>query len=89
MELPVKCEMSSDDADSFSNPRVLLGVVHTLVPDADKDAKNNIVSHFDCGAITENTLYALNQVQQRHITPEELEISRTEIFFTMSNSKKN
>ena len=31
-------------------------VVYTLVPDADQVAKNLKVSHFDCGAMTENTL---------------------------------
>ena len=54
-------------------------VVYTLVPDADQVAKNLEVSHFDSGAMTENTPYALNQVRQCHITPEELEISRTKI----------
>ena len=36
-------------------------VVYTLVPDADQVAKNLKVSHFDCGAMTKNTLYALPQ----------------------------
>ena len=54
-------------------------VVYTLVPDADQVAKNFKVSHFDCGARTENTLYALNHVRQCHNTPEELEISPVKI----------
>ena len=54
-------------------------VAHTLVPDADQVAKTLKVSHFDCGAMTENTFYALNQVRQCHITPEELEVSQTKI----------
>ena len=54
-------------------------VAHTLVPDADQVAKNLKVSHFECSATTENTLYALNPVPQCHITPEELEISQTKI----------
>ena len=54
-------------------------VVYTIAPDADQVAKNLNVSQFDCGAMTENTLYALTQVRQCHITPEELEISRTKI----------
>ena len=54
-------------------------VVHTLVPDADQVAKNFEVSHFDCGAMTESTLFALNQVRQCHITPEELEFSQTRV----------
>ena len=39
-------------------------VVFTLVPDADRIARNVKVSHFDGGAMTENTLCVLNQVQQ-------------------------
>ena len=54
-------------------------VVYTLVADADQVAKNLQASHFDCGARTENTLYALNQVGKLHITPEEQEISQTKI----------
>ena len=54
-------------------------VLHTLVPDADHVAKNPKVSHFDCSAMTENTPYALNQVRQCHITPEDMEISQTKI----------
>ena len=54
-------------------------VAYTLVPDADQLAKNLKVSPFDCGAMTENTLFALNQVRQCHITPEEFEISQTKI----------
>ena len=54
-------------------------VVFSLPPDADQVAKNLKRSHFDCGAMTKNTLYALNQVQQCHITTEELENSQTKI----------
>ena len=50
--------------------------INTSVPDADQVAKNNKVSNFDCGAMTENTLYALNQVRQGHITPDEIEVSQ-------------
>ena len=54
-------------------------VVYISVPDADQVVKNLKVSHFDCSAMTENTLYALNQVRQCHITADELEISQTKI----------
>ena len=54
-------------------------VIYTLIPDADQVAKNLIVSHFDCGALTENALFALNQVRQCHITPKELEFSQTKV----------
>ena len=63
-------------------------VAYTLVPDADQVAKNLKVSHFDCGAMTENTLYALNQVRQCHITPEELEISQTKIILYTKHFRK-
>ena len=64
-------------------------VAYTLVPDVDQVAKNLKVSHFDCGAMTENTLYALNQVPQCHITSEELEISQTKIILYISISEKS
>ena len=51
-------------------------VVYTSVPDAAQVAGNPEVSDFDCGSMTENTLYAFNQIRQCHITPEELEISQ-------------
>ena len=52
-------------------------VLYTLLPDADQVADNLKVSHLDCGAMTENTLHALNQVRQRHIKLEDLDLSRT------------
>ena len=54
-------------------------VAYASVPDADRVSKNLKVSHVDCGAMTEDTFYALNQVRQCHIKPEELEISQTKI----------
>ena len=63
-------------------------VVYTLVPDAGQVAKNLKVSHFDCGAMTENTLYALNQVRQCHITPEELETSQTKLILYTKHFRK-
>ena len=47
------------------------------------------MSHFDCGAMTENTLYAINQVRQCHITPEELEISQTKILLYTKYFRKS
>ena len=63
-------------------------VAYTLVPDADQVAKNLKKSHFDCHALTENTLYALNQVRQCHITPEELEKSQTKIILYTKHLRK-
>ena len=33
-------------------------------------------THYDCGGMTENNLYALNQVSKRNLAPEDLEVSR-------------
>ena len=63
-------------------------VVYTLVADADQVAKNLKVFHFGCGAMTENTLYALNQVRQCHNTPEELEISQTKMILYTKHFRK-
>ena len=54
-------------------------VVYTLVLAADLVSMNLKMSHFDCGAKTDDTLYELTQVRQCHITPEELETSQTKI----------
>ena len=37
------------------------------------------VTHYDCGEMTENNLYALNQVSQCKIAPENLDVSRAKI----------
>ena len=51
-------------------------VVFNLTPDEDQVAPALKVAHFDCSEMTENTLYAINQVRPCHITPEDLEISK-------------
>ena len=86
MELPLK--ISAMTLFLFQILVFCAEVVYTLVPDADQVAKNHKVSHFDCGAMTENTLYALNQVRQCHITPEELEISQTKIILYTKHFRK-
>ena len=59
-----------------------------MFPDADQVAKNLEISHFDCGAKTENTLFVLNQVRQCHITPQELEISQTKTILYTKHFRK-
>ena len=54
-------------------------VTFHLVPDADQVAPALKVSHFDCSSMTENSLYAINQVRPYHYTPEELEVSKATI----------
>ena len=54
-------------------------ITNSLAPDADQVAPALKVSHYDCSEMTENTLYAFNQVRLCHITPEEFEISNARI----------
>ena len=87
MELPLKCPAMT--LFLFQILVLCYEVLYILVPDAGQVAKNLKTSQFYCGAMRENFLYALNQVRQYHITPEELEISQTKSIFTLSTSEKN
>ena len=58
------------------------------VPDADQVAPAHKVSHFDCSSMTENSLFAINQVGPCHITPEELEISKATITLYTKHFRK-
>ena len=44
-------------------------------PNLDDIAENLSVSHYDCGEMTENKLYALNQVRPCHVSPENIEMN--------------
>ena len=50
-----------------------------LVPDADQVAPALKAAQFHCRSMTENSLYAKNQVPPVFITPEELEVIKTMI----------
>ena len=63
-------------------------VGYTLVPDADHVAPALKVSHFDCSSMTENSLYAINQVRPCHITPEELEVTKATITLYTKHFRK-
>ena len=63
-------------------------VVLNLTPDEDQVAPALKVANFDCSEMTENTLYALNQVRPCHITPEELEISKAKIVLYTKHFRK-
>ena len=47
--------------------------------DLQKIASQLKVTHYDCGEMTENNFYALNQVSQCNFAPENLEVSRANI----------
>ena len=54
-----------------------------LVPEADQVAPALKVSHSYCSSMTENSLYAINQVRPCHITPDEVEFGKaTNILYT-------
>ena len=63
-------------------------VTFHLVPAAGQVAQAIKVSHFDCSSITENSLYAINQVRPCHITPEELEVSKATIALYTKHFRK-
>ena len=50
-----------------------------LTPDENQVAPALKVAHLDCTEMTENTLYAMNQVRPCLITPGELEISKAKV----------
>ena len=54
-------------------------VVFNLTPVEEQVAPVLKVAHFDCSEMTENILYAINQVLPCHITPEELEINEAKV----------
>ena len=86
MELPLKSPAMT--LFSFQILVFCSKFVYNLVPDADQVARRPKLSHFDCGAMTENTLYALKQLRQCHITPEELAISQTKTILYTKHFRK-
>ena len=63
-------------------------LVFKLTPDEDQVAPALKVAHFDCFEMTENTLYAINQVRPCQITPEELEISKAKVVLYTKHFRK-
>ena len=59
-----------------------------MTPDEDQVAPALKVAHFDCSEMTENTLYAINQIRPCHITPEEMEISKAKIVLCTKHFRK-
>ena len=60
---------------------ILASIMNGKLENADlqKIASQIKVTHYDCGEMTENNFYALNQVSQCNIAPENLEVSRAKI----------
>ena len=86
MELPLQ---SSATTLFFFQLLVFCSEVgYTLFPDAYQVAPALKVSHFDCSLMTENSLYAINQVRPCRITPEELEVSKATITFYTKQFRK-
>ena len=57
----------------FNLARFTIGKLENA--DLQKIASQLKVTHYDCGEMTENNLYALNQVCQCNIAPENLEVN--------------
>ena len=72
----------------FETLALTVEVVPNFTPDEDQVAPALKVAHFDCSELTENTLYALNQVRPCHITPEELEIRKVKIVLYTKHFRK-
>ena len=56
--------------------------------DLQKIASQLKVTHCDCGEMTENNFYALNQVSKCNIAPENLEFSRAKITMYTKNFRQ-
>ena len=63
-------------------------IVLNLTPDEDQVTQALKLAHFDCSELTENTLYAINQVRPCHITPEELEKSKAKVVLYTKHFRK-
>ena len=59
-----------------------------LQPNMANVAKAIKVTHFDCNAMTQNKLYALNQVEQCKVAPENLEVSRASVTLYTKHFRK-
>ena len=86
MELPLKCPAMT--LILFQILALYTEKTFHLVPDADQVAPALKVSDFDCRSMTENSLYAINQVRLCHITPEELEVSKSTIALNTKHFRK-
>ena len=63
-------------------------VVFNITPDEDQVAPALKVAHFDCSEMTDNTLYAINQVRPCHITPEEVGKSKAKVVLYTKHFRK-
>ena len=59
-----------------------------LNPNPDDVSKKLRVTHFDCGEMSQNTLYALHHVEQCKIAPENLEVSVARISLYTKHFRK-
>ena len=63
-------------------------IILNLILDENQVAPALKVAHFDCSEMTENTLYAINQVRLCHITPEELKIIKAKVVLYTKHFRK-
>ena len=95
-KFPIRSKMSSIFCLVFTTCYTLINCLPN--PNLDDFAQRLSVSNYDCGEMTKNKLYALNQVRPCHVSPENFEINpaiitiytkhfRTELDATMCRVK--
>ena len=63
-------------------------LVSNSTPDENQVAPALKVAQFDCSEMTEDTLYAINQIRPCHVTPEELEVSKAKFVLYTNHFRK-
>ena len=79
--LPLPFARAMDVLNQVFFPIISASFTNSKLENADlqKLASRLKVTHYDCREMTENNLYALNQVSKCNIAPENLEVSRAKI----------
>ena len=85
--LPFPFAKAMDVMTQVLFPIILASFTNGKLENADlqKIASQLKPTHYDCGEMTEKNLYALNQVSQSNIAPENLKVSRAKITMYTKN----
>ena len=85
MQLPLKCPAMT--LFLFQILALYTELNLHFVSDADQVAPALEVSQFVCSSMTQNSLYAINQVRPCHITQEELELRKATFTLYTNHSR--
>ena len=79
--LPIPFAKAMDVKNQVLFLFILASFTHSKNENADLQqiASKLTVTHYDCGEMTENNPYALNQASKCNIAPEDREVSRAKI----------